>query len=427
MEQIKYFLSYSRQNSDFVTKLAADLKKAGTNVWLDQIDIVPGMRWDDSIQNALNESGGLLIALSADSVKSQNVMDEISFAISNGKRIVPLVIEPCSVPFRMARYQHIDFSGDYDTAIQQLLKTLNTEHSSPPDAAPVSKSSLLNKSQSLEWEKNAAKYRLVTRLTGILFIILAVVITLFIKCPTNVQYFTIYTLIGVGIALLLAKNAEKSSANVTILNIGIALGGGVALPFILFFTNPIGSFKPDDCNTHLSYTSITVFVHSKKSKQDMILRQKGFVIMDVNGERKKASINENGQAFFPNLNIGDSVRIEIDFSEPYRSVNPDSVYVIQSNSKIYLPVELEGIDMVQGMVLYNDTVLTGVTVKLAPVGRTGFLLDTTDQTGSYSFTVPEQMQTKEYQVWFIKEGFKTRSFPAFPQTGRPLNIVMEKK
>lgn len=35
------------------------------------------------------------------------------------------MIESCIVPFRLARFQHIDFTGDYDIAFQQRLKTLN--------------------------------------------------------------------------------------------------------------------------------------------------------------------------------------------------------------------------------------------------------------------------------------------------------------
>jgi hypothetical protein len=108
----------------------------------------------------------------------------------------------------------------------------------------------------------------------------------------------------------------------------VALGGGVALPFVLFFTNPIGSFKDDGENVPTT-TSVTVFVHDKASRQDMILRQQGHVVMDVKGgERKRADINENGAAFFQNLQVGEKVQLEVDFSEPYKSMYPDSAFVI---------------------------------------------------------------------------------------------------
>ena len=75
----------------------------------------------------------------------------------------------------------------------------------------------------------------IPKIVGFLFIVLAVVITLVNKCLTNVQYFIIYALTGIGIALLLARSASKSTANVKFWNMGIVLGGGVVLPFVLFF------------------------------------------------------------------------------------------------------------------------------------------------------------------------------------------------
>jgi hypothetical protein len=125
MAKETYFFSYSRKDTSFVKKLAIDLKKEGCNVWLDQLDIVPGSAWDDAIQKALNQAYGVLAIMSVTSTKSTNVMDEISYAIGQGKRIIPLVIDDCEVPFRLARLQYIDFTGNYDSAFANLLQTLN--------------------------------------------------------------------------------------------------------------------------------------------------------------------------------------------------------------------------------------------------------------------------------------------------------------
>jgi hypothetical protein len=35
-------LSYSRIDSEFALKLARDLRSAGTDIWIDQLDIAPG-------------------------------------------------------------------------------------------------------------------------------------------------------------------------------------------------------------------------------------------------------------------------------------------------------------------------------------------------------------------------------------------------
>ena len=144
MKPVEYFFSYSRKDADFAKKLATDLKKAGADVWLDQLDIIPGNAWDDAIQKALNEAHGVLAILSDTSTVSKNVMDEVSYAISQGKRIIPLIIEDCAVPFRLARLQHIDFTDDYDSAFQNLLKTLHSSETADtnlPAGAKISPAS----------------------------------------------------------------------------------------------------------------------------------------------------------------------------------------------------------------------------------------------------------------------------------------------
>jgi len=49
------FISYSREDSEFALRLAEDLKAAGAAAWIDQLDIAPGQRWAQAVQNALND------------------------------------------------------------------------------------------------------------------------------------------------------------------------------------------------------------------------------------------------------------------------------------------------------------------------------------------------------------------------------------
>jgi hypothetical protein len=129
------FFSYSRHDSDFVLKLAGDLKAAGASVWLDQLDITPGDRWDRAVQDALTNCTCMLVILSPASVDSTNVMDEVSFALDEGKTVIPVIYRDCTVPFRLHRVQHVDFKQDYARGLQVLLGTLapgqGTGESSP--------------------------------------------------------------------------------------------------------------------------------------------------------------------------------------------------------------------------------------------------------------------------------------------------------
>lgn len=132
-----YFISYSRVDSDFVLRLARDLRNAGVPVWLDQIDIVAGSRWDQAIETALASCSAFVVALSPESIASVNVMDEVSFALEERKSIFPVVIKPCKVPFRLRRLQAIDFGPGYDSGFAQLLMAVRSESST---AAQLNKS-----------------------------------------------------------------------------------------------------------------------------------------------------------------------------------------------------------------------------------------------------------------------------------------------
>src|SRR6186997_1698708 len=104
----KIFFSYSRNDSVFALKLAKDLKQAGADIWIDQIDIPIGNHWDSTIEKALDSSICVLVILSPSSIGSANVMDEVSYALDSGKKIVPVILEDCPPPLRLRRLQRID-------------------------------------------------------------------------------------------------------------------------------------------------------------------------------------------------------------------------------------------------------------------------------------------------------------------------------
>jgi Tol biopolymer transport system component len=119
------FISYSRDNSNFAVRLARDLRAAGFDIWLDQFDIRTGARWDDEVEKALERSSIFLIVLTPESIRSQNVKDEIGYAIEAGKNILPIILKPCNVPFRLRRFQYVDFSKKaYDESFVEIKHIL---------------------------------------------------------------------------------------------------------------------------------------------------------------------------------------------------------------------------------------------------------------------------------------------------------------
>jgi hypothetical protein len=134
------FISYSRADSDFVIKLAQDLRQAGVSVWLDQIDISPGERWDKSVQNALKNCSSLLVVYSPNSVASDNVMDEVYYVLGEKRKVIPILYRACEVPFRLQRLQYIDFTENHALGMKKLVP-LMVNGINVPILAPTSKTS----------------------------------------------------------------------------------------------------------------------------------------------------------------------------------------------------------------------------------------------------------------------------------------------
>jgi hypothetical protein len=119
------FVSYSHKNTDFAKQLTKDLEREGYDIWLDSTDIQTGSRWDDEIVKGLNASEVFMILLSETSAASQNVRDEIGYAVDHNMHIVPLLIEPCEVPFRLRRVQYVDFTTiRYKEGFKAVLEIL---------------------------------------------------------------------------------------------------------------------------------------------------------------------------------------------------------------------------------------------------------------------------------------------------------------
>jgi uncharacterized membrane protein len=148
------FISYSRNDSEFALRLAQDLKTAGAAVWLDQLDIQPGVPWDNAIETALSKSPVMLLVLSPDSAKSDNVRNEISFALEEGKIIIPVLYMDCTVPLRLQRTQRIDFRADYAHGLTSLLAYLKVRN---PDPEVIEKAAEGDVQRQVAWQAREAE------------------------------------------------------------------------------------------------------------------------------------------------------------------------------------------------------------------------------------------------------------------------------
>lgn len=137
------FISYAREDQDFVLDLATRLKQREAPIWLDQWNIPPGADWDQSIEAALHQCSRFIIVLSPAAVASKQVRSELQTALDENKLVVPVLYRASPLPRQLRLIQNVDFSKhglDDEHAIDQLAQSLlgsqdesaQTEAPNPP-------------------------------------------------------------------------------------------------------------------------------------------------------------------------------------------------------------------------------------------------------------------------------------------------------
>lgn len=131
------FLSYSRVDQDFALRLAQELRSSGVHVWLDQLDIPKGARWDDEVEKALKGCDVFMVILTPASSQSHNVKDEISYALNNQKKILPILLKKSEIPFRLHRHQYVDFTTrNFQEGVEDARQLLGAIGQPPPPPPP---------------------------------------------------------------------------------------------------------------------------------------------------------------------------------------------------------------------------------------------------------------------------------------------------
>src|SRR5438034_2192242 len=131
------FISYARENRDFVHRLDESLKSRGREAWVDWEGIRPTEEFMQAIYGAIEAADTFVFVLTPDSVASVVCGHEIAHAAAHNKRMVPIVareVNPDTVPEALAKLNWIfcrdidDFEKATDTLISALDTDLNWVH-----------------------------------------------------------------------------------------------------------------------------------------------------------------------------------------------------------------------------------------------------------------------------------------------------------
>jgi hypothetical protein len=125
------FISYSRADSKIIDILIKRLNEAGYRVWVDRVGIGGGEHWRQEIVDAIKNCTVFILALSSNSVRSDNVRKELDLADSAKCPIVPIELQqitdlPAKFQYQLAGIQRINLATNFEGGFGQLLNAIDS-------------------------------------------------------------------------------------------------------------------------------------------------------------------------------------------------------------------------------------------------------------------------------------------------------------
>src|SRR5688572_11380197 len=130
------FISYSRKDRDFVRQLHDALRAKGREIWIDWEDIEYAEDWWQKICAGIDGADIFVFVITPDSVRSKVCRDEIDYAATQNKRIVPVLRadviddgDKAQIHPSILRHNWLPF-GDhdpFDKSFGDLIKTIEAD------------------------------------------------------------------------------------------------------------------------------------------------------------------------------------------------------------------------------------------------------------------------------------------------------------
>jgi hypothetical protein len=124
----KIFISYSRSDRQAAEKMKSHLTAMAHTVWIDRDEITGGELWRAQIVEAIENCDTFILIISSSSVRSKYVLQELNIADSEGKRIIPAMIEPVEIPkemkLQLSGLQIINLAEDLEDGWNALWKSI---------------------------------------------------------------------------------------------------------------------------------------------------------------------------------------------------------------------------------------------------------------------------------------------------------------
>src|SRR6185503_2862730 len=102
----------------------------GVSPWLDEANLIPGDDWNNVISQEIKKTDLLIVCLSQNSITKEGfIQKEIKLALDSADEkpegqifIIPLKLEECNVPTRLAKYHWLNYF--HEDAFDRLISAL---------------------------------------------------------------------------------------------------------------------------------------------------------------------------------------------------------------------------------------------------------------------------------------------------------------
>ena len=131
------FISYARPDQPIAEAVEKYLQRVGFRVFRDTSVLRTGANWDMVIEQALRETGRMVLLLSEHSMPyRKEVHREWFYYDQNRKPIHPLYLRQCDLHSRLYAYQYLPVGSDLYAALATLVRELTEPFQPVPDMLP---------------------------------------------------------------------------------------------------------------------------------------------------------------------------------------------------------------------------------------------------------------------------------------------------
>jgi hypothetical protein len=134
------FFSHSHEDKDrFVIPFATALRAKGVEAWVDEWEMLPGDSLVDKIfEEGLKDAAAIIVVLSAHSIKSKWVREELNAAvvarIEKGTRLIPILLDNVEVPQALKNtvWVVVRQPADFQQALAKVVDAIFQQRTRPP-------------------------------------------------------------------------------------------------------------------------------------------------------------------------------------------------------------------------------------------------------------------------------------------------------